>query len=199
MQKEDAMAQASPKDSANPKDSDYGVLDRADGRVTLRFTRRLAHSPQKVWRALTEPGHLAAWFPTTIDGERVAGAKLSFAFAEVAVPVMDGEMLAWDPPSRMELTWGDETLRFELAPDGDGTVLRLSASFDELGKAARDAAGWHSCLDLLAGEVSGQAPAWQRDDHWRQVHRVYVDRFGPEASTIGPPREWQEAHGAAGS
>jgi uncharacterized protein YndB with AHSA1/START domain len=180
-----------------PADTDYGTLDYADGRVTLRFTRRLPHPPGQVWRALTEPEHLAAWFPTTMDGVRAAGAPLSFAFPETAMPPMDGEMLAYDPPELMALTWGDETLRFELAPDGDGTLLRLSASFDELGKAARDAAGWHSCLDLLGCDLAGQAPPWQAGERWGVVHPGYVARFGPEASAIGPPQEWEDAHGSA--
>lgn len=136
--------------------SEYGELDRSGGRATLRFTRRLAHPPAKVWRALTEPEHLAAWFPTTIDGERAAGAKLSFAFRDMDMPALDGEMLVCDPPSLLELIWSDERLRFELTPDGDGTLLRFTASFDELGRAARDGAGWHACLDLMACDLSGQ-------------------------------------------
>jgi uncharacterized protein YndB with AHSA1/START domain len=179
------------------QDSDYGELDRTGGRATVRFTRRLAHPPAKVWRALTEPEHLAAWFPTTIDGERAAGAKLSFAFRDMDLPALDGEMLVCDPPSLLELTWSDERLRFELSPDGDGTLLRFTASFDELGRAARDGAGWHACLDLLACDVSGQPATWGPSQRWRQVHPGYVQRFGPEAATIGPPQEWQDAHGPA--
>src|SRR2546423_670092 len=81
--------------------------------------------PAGVWRALTEEQHLAAWFPTTIDGERAAGAKLSFAMREMEMPPMEGQMLAFDPPSLLELAWGEETLRFELAADGAGTLLRF--------------------------------------------------------------------------
>jgi len=181
-----------------PADADFGTLDYADDRVTLRFTRRLPHPPGKVWRALTEPDHLAAWFPTTVDGERAAGAALSFTFPDLAMPPMDGAMLAYEPPTLLALTWGDETLRFELTADGDGTLLSFTASFDELGKGARDAAGWHSCLDRLGYDLAGQAPPWQPDDRWRLVHRRYVERFGPEASAIGPPREWEDTHGSAG-
>jgi uncharacterized protein YndB with AHSA1/START domain len=174
--------------------ADYGELDLAGDQIKVRFARRLAHPPAKVWRALTEDQHLAAWFPTTIDGERAAGAKLSFAFREMEIPPMEGQMLAFDPPAVLEMVWGDETLRFELAADGAGTLLRFTASFAELGKVARDAAGWHSSLDLLACEVSGQPSSSGADEVWRRVHPVYVQRFGPEASTIGPPQEWEDAH-----
>ena len=166
-----------------------GQLQRVGDRWELRFTRQLPHPPEKVWRAVTEPEHLAAWFPTSIDGERVAGAKLTFAFPFDEAPATEGEMVVYDPPSRMELVWGDETLRIDLQPDGGGTVLTFVNVFDELGKAARDAAGWHSCLDDLAYELSGEPTPWKDDERWGQVHPAYVEALGPEASTIGPP-DW---------
>jgi uncharacterized protein YndB with AHSA1/START domain len=185
---QDRQPPAQAHENAPVPEADYGELDRARGQISLRFTRRLAHPPAKVWRALTEEEHLAAWFPATIDGELAAGAKLSFGFRDVDIPPVEGQMLACDPPSLLEMAWGDnETLRFELAADGAGTLLQFTASFTELGKVARDAAGWHSCLDLLVCKVDGQAPPWRSRERWRQVHPVYVERFGPEAATIGPP------------
>ena len=47
-----------------------GVLSRVDGRYELRFVRPLAHPVDKVWRAVTSPEGLAAWFPFDIEGER---------------------------------------------------------------------------------------------------------------------------------
>ena len=71
-----------------------------------------------MWRALTEDGHLAAWFPTTIEGPRRAGAPLHFSFRQGEAEAFDGEMLAFEPPSLMELRWADDVVRFELEPDG---------------------------------------------------------------------------------
>src|SRR5262245_20151101 len=62
---------------------EYGELHVTDGRGVLRFTRRLNHPPEKVWAALIEPEQLAAWFPTTIDGQRAAGASLTFRFEQI--------------------------------------------------------------------------------------------------------------------
>src|ERR1700730_7336621 len=99
----------------------FGQLDRSGDRLQLRVTRRLRHPPEKIWRPLTEPAHLAAWFPTDIDGERAAGAALRFAFRHGEGPTLDGQLLRYEPPSVLELRWGDaETLLFELQPDGDG-------------------------------------------------------------------------------
>jgi uncharacterized protein YndB with AHSA1/START domain len=181
-------------------EAEYGVLEVEDGVAVVRFVRRLAHPPEKVWRALTEDEHLAAWFPTTIEGDRAVGAALTFRHREMDLEPMTGELLAFDRPSLLELTWGGDRLRFELSPDGEGTRLALTATMGELGKAARDGAGWHLCLDNLARELSGeQVPDPSRGDEWRELNGDYVARFGPEASTIGPPKEWQDLHGEASS
>jgi len=166
-----------------------GQLRQEGDRWELRFTRHLPHPPEKVWRAVTEPEHLAAWFPTSIDGERAAGAKLTFAFPFDEAPGMEGEMVVYDPPSRMELVWGDDILRIHLEPEGSGTVLTFVNVFDELGKAARDAAGWHGCLDILAHELSGDPRPGPDNERWDEVHPAYVEGFGPEAAAIGPP-DW---------
>jgi uncharacterized protein YndB with AHSA1/START domain len=177
--------------------TDYGTLERGDGTVTLRYARRLAHPAEKVWRALTEAQHLAAWFPTTIEGGFTAGATLRFGFREVPMPEMEGRILACDPPKLLEFTWGDETLRFELSPDAGGTLLGFTATFAETGKAARDAAGWHVCLDQLGCALDGRPAEWSSDERWRLVHPHYVTDFGPDAATIGPPPEWEEKYGPA--
>jgi hypothetical protein len=101
-------------------------------------------------------------------------------------------MLAFEPPRLMELRWGDDVLRFELEPAGPGCILRLRVTFPEHGKASRDAAGWHVCLDRLglacdAADLRAPPPG-----RWTEVHRGYVVRFGPEASTVGPPEGWEQ-------
>ena len=73
----------------------------------------------------------------------------------------------------MEFRWGDgdgDTMRFELEPDGDGTVLTLIDTFDDLGKTARDAAGWHVYLDALASRFGGEEISEPAADRREQVH-----------------------------
>jgi uncharacterized protein YndB with AHSA1/START domain len=166
-----------------------GQLSESGGRWQLRFERRLAHPQEKVWRALTEPEHRDAWFPQRIeaDGDWVAGAHLKFVSDVMPETNFDGELLVYDPPRTLAMRWGTDVLRFELAPDGDGTILTLVSILAELGTAARTGAGWHTCLDTLSCTLAGQAPPWTGEQRWRQVHPSYVRRFGPEAATIGPP------------
>jgi uncharacterized protein YndB with AHSA1/START domain len=164
-----------------------GRLEQVDGGWRVRFTRRLNHPREKVWRALTEPEHLAAWFPTTIDGDRAEGAKLSFVFPHDEAPPMDGEMLEYRPPEAMEFRWGPDTLRFELRPDGSGTELVLLDLLEDKGKAARDGAGWHVCLDWLSRHLDGVPTEREGSDEWKGVHARYLAEYPADAGTIGPP------------
>lgn len=172
----------------------HATLERLDGQARLRFTRRLEHPPEAVWPALTEADDLAAWFPADIEGGWEPGAQRRFTFRDPdeaaealevdEAPVLGGEVVACEPCRHLEYTWGGDTLRFDLKPDGDGTILRLTVTFEQIGKAARDAAGWHACLDLLAAGLAGAPPDFEPEERWAQVHPAYVERFGPEASTL---------------
>jgi uncharacterized protein YndB with AHSA1/START domain len=167
--------------------STHGQLEEVDGAWRLRFTRKLPHPPEKVWRALTEPDQLSTWFPTTIEGDRATGAALRFSFPNGEAPDFDGTMLACDPPSVLEFQWGPDRLRFEIRPDGDGCVLTLYDILEDQGKAARDAAGWHVCLDALLGYLATGASHRNAHENWQPRNAEYIAQFPPEASTIGPP------------
>jgi uncharacterized protein YndB with AHSA1/START domain len=168
-----------------------GELEQVGGTWRLRFERRLPHPPERVWRSLTEPDRLRSWFPDQVRGEWRRGARLHFVDAGNEAAAFEGEVLACDPPFLLEFTWGTDVLRFEIKPDRDGSILVLFDTFAELGKAARDAAGWHACLDMLENELQGTSPGWTTGERWREVHPAYVESFGEEAASIGPPPGWQ--------
>ncbi|MDF2747427.1 MAG: hypothetical protein K0S98_1713 [Propionibacteriaceae bacterium] len=44
-----------------------GVLTEIDGQPALRFTRRLPHPIERVWRAVSTYDELAAWFVAPLD------------------------------------------------------------------------------------------------------------------------------------
>jgi len=160
-----------------------GRLEPVGDDWQIRFTRPLAHSPEKVWRALTDPEHRQAWFPDTSIGDfTTVGAQLRF---EYSAGNFDGEVLAVDPPKLLELRWGTDILRFELRPDGAGTLFVFSDTITEQGKGARDTAGWHVCFDLFESALDGTSPGDNPD--WPTLNRMYADRFGADASTMGPP------------
>jgi hypothetical protein len=143
-----------------------GTLESVGGSWRLRFTRELGHPAERVWQAVTEPEHLQAWFPQRITGDWAVGAKLTFSDPHGRGPDFDGQVLACEPPSLLEFSWGPDVIRLEIA---------------------RRAAGWHECLDLLVSHLDGGTPSWKPGERWAQLFSNYVAAFGPEASAIGPP------------
>ena len=134
------------------------VENLPDGRVALRFERRLDHSPATVWRALTERDQLRVWFVEVLDYDRcrldfAPGAELAFVAA--GLPAGRGVVTAYDPLRLLEYTWDAEILRFELEPDGAGCVLTFTNVVDGPGTAAAVATGWGTGLDRLAGLLDG--------------------------------------------
>jgi uncharacterized protein YndB with AHSA1/START domain len=167
----------------------HGVLAEHGGCWTLRYARELGQSPERVWAALTERDELEHWFPTGVHGGWEPGARLQFPFHDEIFPTMHGLVLQVRAPELLEYRWGPDTLRFELSPGGIGTHLEFTVTLEELGKAARDGAGWHEALDLLESCLDGEQP-WPLGERWGELAPVYAAAFGPAAATIGPPEGW---------
>jgi uncharacterized protein YndB with AHSA1/START domain len=153
-----------------------------DERPTLGFERRIAHPAQAVWQAITEPSELAHWFPTSVEVDLRSGGAMTFTFPEHTLPdgssTMHGEVTELDPPRLFAFYWGDDHLRFELEPvdGGAACVLRVMVLLDARDKAARDAAGWHVCLDRLERQLSGAsatAPGTEPTDEWQGHYQEY--------------------------
>lgn len=152
-----------PRTTPSGATSPMGTLRLERGGWTLHYERLLAHPREKVWRALTESEHLRHWMPADIVGERRAGAALELPFwpehverYDIEQPVMDGEILVWDPPSVFEFTWDVDRLRFELSAVPEGTQLRFTTWLrDPDAPTEGAAAGYHTCLDELAALLDG--------------------------------------------
>jgi uncharacterized protein YndB with AHSA1/START domain len=167
-----------------------GTYTEVGDRPAIVFERRLAHPVDAVWRAITEPAELAAWFPDSVEYEARVGGKMHFEFPPgVDYPPMDGEVLAYDPPRRFHFTWGPDELHFDLEPldDGASCLLRLTDLLSESEKAARDAAGWHVCLDTLDDHLSGvktAAPGSRPNSAWKGHYERYVEQGLPAGAEI---------------
>lgn len=140
-------------------DAQIATVLAVDGRLGLRFQRRLRHPREKVWRALTEAEHLQHWLPCDIVGERRAGAAIELPFwpaqverYSIEVPVLHGTISVWDPPSVFEWSWDTDQLRWELDDDAGGTKLTFTTWFGDPDPAlvTGAGAGYHVCLDQLA-------------------------------------------------
>lgn len=154
----------------------HGTLTTRGNRVELRFERRLAHPPEKVWRALTDNQELAHWFPARIEGARETGAELRFFFAEGAPGT--GKISVFEPPRVLEYTWEGELLRWELRPEGTGCLLIFTTLPADRANVARDATGWHFCLDNLEAAVDGNPAAGFDKERFSALNAEYAARFG---------------------
>ena len=165
-----------------------GQYKTIDGRPIVRFERTFPDPVQAVWEAISDPAQLAAWFPTTVEFERLeAGAPIAFHFPDDAYPPMTGRLLEVAPGQRLSFTWGPDTLTFELsqADDGAGCRLAFSVELESSDKAARDSAGWEQCLDMLAAVAGGAAPERPASrDAWRTYYEEYQRRGFPATAEI---------------
>jgi uncharacterized protein YndB with AHSA1/START domain len=180
---------------------DLGTLRELPDGWEVRYERRMAHSPAKVWRALTEPGGLRAWFPSQIEGEWTVGSTLHFTFSEpLPAEAADfefeeadfwGEVVEVDEPHRLVYTWNKDRLTFELSDDDGGCLLVFTTVLPDRDHLCRTAAGWHECLDILQAQESEQPWELAENERWAEVHPRYEQAFGqdPQPHVLQPRDE----------
>jgi uncharacterized protein YndB with AHSA1/START domain len=164
------------------------TYESSDSRPVLRFERQIGHPIEVVWGAISETTELRQWFPTIVAGEMRAGGHLTFTFEEHDLPPMEGDVTAFEPPRRLAFYWGDDHLDFELAPaeGGEKTDLRFTVLLDTADKAARDGAGWHTCLDALENVLDGadEQAISAAHEGWRAHYDEYVRRGFPATAPL---------------
>jgi uncharacterized protein YndB with AHSA1/START domain len=204
-----------------PTNNGHAHLQEINGRPALVFERALPYPRERVWRALTEREQLGSWHPTPFALELEPDApadpgRVLFDPPPHVPPIPDGRVLAYEPPRLLVHTWWEDELRWELREHENGCLLTLTHTFDDRFKAARDAAGWHVCLEGLARELAAtgvhasdhdqgrapgpKAPEGPRDDGsataepirvpegWSELNDDYQRRFGiaPDQATPVP-------------
>jgi uncharacterized protein YndB with AHSA1/START domain len=128
--------------------------------------RVMPHSPQKIWRALTQGPAVAEWLMKN-DFKPVVGHK--FQFHATPMPGWKGytncEVLVLDEPKRLVYSWGDGTesdsglrtvVTWTLTPTANGTLVRMEQSGfrpqDEAGYQGMSG-GWPRILERLEREA----------------------------------------------
>ena len=130
---------------------------------SISFEFDLHHSPQKVWRALTEPALLAEWLLPVIGHKLEQGA--TFTFKAQPQPGWDGivncRFVEIESGRKLSWTWVvgdiDTVVTFTLAPTASGTRLSLEQSgfkLDQKKNFGGARYGWRmmgaKLVDLLA-------------------------------------------------
>ena len=149
-----------------------GTLETIDGRPALRFERQLAHSVDRVWRAVSEPAELERWFPAAADWTPAAGETFEAAG-------MTGEVTDVDAPHRLAWSFNGEHYRFELAAHEGGCRLVFTHVIKDRTLAAQTAAGWDTYLARLEPHLAGGFLSEQEaHEPWAEIHERYARRFG---------------------
>jgi uncharacterized protein YndB with AHSA1/START domain len=158
---------------------------------TIRFVRIADHSPERVWRAITDERELAAWMRYPVQFEARLGGRARFFDEHNRI---EGKVFIFEPPrtlafsfadvrnpEHMALAERDWNVRWDLEPDGDG--CRITFVHRGLGGAHLWGVGegWHGFLDQFAayldGVIDGSAPPVAGDDRKTlRQYRAHVSR-----------------------
>ena len=161
-----------------------GAEVRKDGdKWTLVLVRELRHPPEKVWKALTDPASLREWAPFDADRNLASVGPVKLSTVGTPTPnISDTQVTRAEAPTLLEYRWGENDMRWQLEPSGDGTRLTLWHNIDR-GFISMGAAGWHICLDVLdrlVGDdpigriVGGEAMKFG----WPRLNTEYAKQFG---------------------
>jgi uncharacterized protein YndB with AHSA1/START domain len=184
--------------STDAKIADGIVTKAGDGRDLIRFERRIAHPIESVWAAITRPEELIKWWgdasvDLTEDGEFTLrwlnegdegeASALRARIAELDEPRLLALAGTWgaERPDGTVFEQSDTVLRFELEPDGAGTVLRFENTlvFGEDKFRTMVPAGWHFHLDALGTALDGgTTDLVDVGEQWEPLHEAYVARAG---------------------
>ncbi|CAN5525573.1 SRPBCC domain-containing protein [soil metagenome] len=114
------------------------IIDTTDASQTdtISFEFELKHSPEKVWRAITDPKLLSEWLQPVVDLKLELGA--AFKLQTKPYPGWDGivscRMLEIDAPRKISYAWVvgdmglDTVVTFTLTRTDSGTRLSLVQS-----------------------------------------------------------------------
>lgn len=132
----------------------------------IRIERRVDAPAGAVFRYLTESALWARWQGHSADLEPQPGGRFTVTMAEGQV--VEGSFVAVEQDARVVVTWGwqghermppgTSTVEFELVPDGDATVVRLTHRGIPRDDVPIHRAGWEVFVPRLAIAATGRDP-----------------------------------------
>ena len=179
--------------------SPVGSVEFDGDYATLTFSRWVGHPPEDVWSAITDPKQLQSWYMTRAVMTEGEGGSIDYVSGPSHFHAT-GRILRWDPPHLFEHEWkvqprpelpsGEESLvRWELAPEKDGTRITLIHQRLTSATATGFAPGIHAFLDRLAAQLSGEpVPDWI--GRVNELRKSYPGMWRPSSS--GDQARWNQ-------
>ena len=129
------------------------------GHCEVRLTRRYDAAPAEVLDALTDPASLGRWLAPAVDVQLVAGGAFVLALPGDG-GLVEARVRELETQRVLELDWShaDEersVVRFELAADGEGTVLVLDHRRIDEPVGMAYITRWSRALGRLDRELGG--------------------------------------------
>ena len=130
-----------------------------EGRESIEFSFELRHTPQKVWRALTDPVLLSEWLLPIVELKLERGAAFRLQ-SPPSSPGWDGavdcQLLELEPMQKIAYAWTvpflDTVVTFTLEPTEAGTRLHLVQSgftVDQKRESGGARYGWNMMTERL--------------------------------------------------
>jgi uncharacterized protein YndB with AHSA1/START domain len=147
------------------------MTERNAASRSVVIEREMKHSPEKIWRALTQGALLEEWLMKN-DFQPIVGHRFNFRAAPMPHwnGIVDCEVLVVEPPKRLSYRWnasGDEAagglktvVTWTLTPTKSGVLVRMEQSgfrADEEANYQGANYGWQRYLASLERVAAGLA------------------------------------------
>ncbi|HVT95418.1 MAG TPA: SRPBCC family protein [Bryobacteraceae bacterium] len=181
----------SGRDQYEPGPARGARIQKEGEKWTLVLVRELRHSPEKVWRALTDPAHLREWAPFEADAGLDTVGTVNLTWVGARGP-QETTVTRADAPRVLEYSG----IRWELEELDGGTRLTLWHNIDRR-FISMGATGWHICFDVLDRFLSGTpigrlaGADSMKLSGWQRLHAEYAQQFGVEPPAW-PPKAGQK-------
>ena len=168
-----------------PGAAEMATVEKTGEKWVLIVAKELRHSPETVWKALTDPTQLREWAPFDAKGALdKPGTTVTFTWAGTPA-AFETTVKRAEAPRILEYTSPDMDLRWQLEPTASGTRLTLSTNIDR-NYISMGAAGWHIAFDVLdryldnapIGRIAG--PDAMAFAGWQRLNADYAKNFGIE-------------------
>lgn len=155
------------------------TLEKADKGYIATFERRFKSSVEEVWSALTENDKLQQWMPNLEVVDLHTNGIMKFNMNDGTGHSFNISILDCKENAYWQFEWGDGSVRFELEPKEDESVLLLKEYIPILNDhVPKDLAGWQVCLEMLYEVLNGRKMAFPKQS-WEAHYEEYKKQVRP--------------------